>query len=126
MTWPEGTGDLRSSIDRSAMSVEDFARLTIVKGRAPTDAHIEARCAGGWTVHGIADLAERLDTLSWPEEGELVIDGVAISALDTSGAWLLHRTVRGLEKKGRQVRIVGLRPEFSSLLQLVGSREVLQ
>ncbi|RPH59449.1 MAG: MlaE family lipid ABC transporter permease subunit [Acidobacteria bacterium] len=108
------------------MSAEDTAQLTIAKGRAATDAGVEARCVGAWTVHGISDLAGRLDAQSWPEEGNLVIDGSAISALDTSGAWLLHRTVRRLGKKGRQVRVEGLRPEFSSLLQLVASREVFQ
>jgi phospholipid/cholesterol/gamma-HCH transport system permease protein len=108
------------------MTAEDLAKLTIAQGRAPTDSTVEARCAGAWTVHGIADLAGRLDALSWPENGDLILEGSAISALDTSGAWLLHRTVRSLEKPGRHIRVEGLRPEFSSLLHLVTSREVLQ
>ena len=52
------------------------------------------------------------------------IDVSAISALDTAGAWLLHRTIRALEQRGRNVRTNGLRPEFSGLLQLIASRPV--
>ena len=86
--------------------------------------NIEVRCAGPWTVHGIAKLARQLEGLSWPEEGELVIDCSAISAFDTSGAWLLHRTLRALEKRGRPASIRGLRPGFNSLLELVMSCDV--
>ena len=107
------------------MTAQDIAQLAIAKARTPADVGVEARCSGAWTVHGIADLAGRLDPRSWPQEGNVVIDGSAITALDTSGAWLLRRTMHGLEIEGRQVRLEGLRPEFSSLVQLVASREVL-
>ena len=76
-------------------------------------------------MHGIAQLEMQLERLSWPREGEIAIDGSAISALDTSGAWLLHRAVRGLEQRGRTVRVEGLRPEFNSLLQLITAHEVM-
>ncbi|MCL4315299.1 MAG: ABC transporter permease [Gammaproteobacteria bacterium] len=44
--------------------------------------------------------------------------------LDTTGAWLLHRTVRALEQRGRNVRITGLRSEFSALLRLIAAHGV--
>lgn len=53
-----------------------------------------------------------------------MIDGSAISALDTAGAWLLHRTIRALEQRGRHVRVNGLRPEFSVLLRLIAAHAV--
>lgn len=80
------------------------------------------RCTGAWTVQGIARLEQRLDALAWPEGKELLLDGSAISALDTSGAWLLQRTIRLLEQRGRNVRTSGLRPEFDTLLQLIAAR----
>jgi len=107
------------------MSTGDTAQLTIGSAPAQEGAAIEVHCAGKWTVHGIAPLERQLDTLAWPAKGELVIDGSAIAMLDTSGAWLLHRTLAALEKQGRTVRLQGLRPEFGSLLQLIVSREVL-
>ncbi len=106
------------------MTDEQIAKLVIESDAAPATAAVAARCAGAWTVQGIARLERRLEVLSWPGEKDLVIDGSAITALDTAGAWLLHRTIRALEQRGRNVRMDGLRPEFSALLQLIASRSV--
>jgi len=84
----------------------------------------EVRCVGAWTSRAIAPLEGRLDAFSWPGEGELAIDGSAVTAMDTAGAWLLHRTLRLLAERGRPARVHGLRAEFDSLLQLVASRAV--
>lgn len=77
---------------------------------------------GAWVLRAIPRLERRLDAQSLPGEGELVIDASAVTAMDTSGAWLLHRTVRALEARGRTVRVHGLLPEFDALLRLVVSR----
>jgi phospholipid/cholesterol/gamma-HCH transport system permease protein len=103
------------------MTDEQFAQLVIGSDTASATAAAKVRCAGAWTVRGIAQLERRLEVLSWPGEGDLAIDGSAISALDTAGAWLLHRTIRELEGRGRNVTINGLRAEFSALLQLIAS-----
>ncbi|MBK5103197.1 MAG: MlaE family lipid ABC transporter permease subunit [Burkholderiales bacterium] len=84
----------------------------------------ELHCAGAWVLRGISQLEPRLASLSWPDRGEMTIDASAVSAMDTSGAWLLHRTVRALKQSGRSVQLRGLRPEFEALLQLIASREV--
>jgi len=104
------------------MTDEQITQLVIGSESVSATAAVEVRCAGAWTVQGIARLERRLEVFSWPDEGDLAIDGSAISALDTAGAWLLHRTIRALEQRGRNVRINGLRPEFSALLQLIASR----
>ncbi|MDP1535587.1 MAG: MlaE family lipid ABC transporter permease subunit [Burkholderiales bacterium] len=83
---------------------------------------VRACCAGAWTIHGLVELERSLEATQWPDDGELVIDAAAISVLDTSGAWLLQRTVRDLKKSGHAVRVDGLRPEFSALLEFVASR----
>lgn len=106
------------------MTDEQIAQLVIESESVSATAAVEVRCAGAWTVQGIARLERRLEVLSWPGEGDLAIDGSAISALDTAGAWLLRRTMRALEQRGRNVRMNGLRPEFSALLQLIASRPV--
>jgi len=105
------------------MTIETNPQPTIGIEPARRDGAAAVRCIGAWTVHGLAPLEKQLKALSWPE-GELVVDGSAMSALDTSGAWLLQRTIRTLEKGGRKVGLQGLRSEFNSLLQLVASREV--
>jgi phospholipid/cholesterol/gamma-HCH transport system permease protein len=90
----------------------------ISRGAAPS----ETSCTGPWTLRGIASLEARIQALSWPAEGALSIDGSAITAMDTSGAWLLYRTICTLEQRGRSVRLHGLRPEFDTLLKLIASR----
>lgn len=82
----------------------------------------ELRCSGAWIVQGVAAIEQRLATLAWPGAGALVIDASGVSALDTSGAWLLHRTMRALEAQGHQVQMHGARAEFNALLQLVAAR----
>ncbi|MGP1679942.1 MAG: ABC transporter permease [Burkholderiales bacterium] len=89
-------------------------------GSAPDELH----CAGAWVLRGISQLEPRLASLPWSGSGELTIDASALSAMDTSGAWLLHRTMRTLKQHGRSVRLRGLRPEFEALLQLIATREV--
>jgi phospholipid/cholesterol/gamma-HCH transport system permease protein len=106
------------------MTAENPAQLIIAGAAAHDAAGVEARCEGAWTVHGIAELDRHLEALSWPDRGEGVVDGSALASLDTSGAWLLHRTVRHLEQRGCTVRVRGLRPEHGSLLQLIASREL--
>src|SRR5512143_3776060 len=76
----------------------------------------EARCAGTWTLEGVASLERRIEALPWPRAGEVVIDGAGISALDSSGAWLLQLTARDLRARGVAARIAGLRAEFESLM----------
>jgi phospholipid/cholesterol/gamma-HCH transport system permease protein len=87
-------------------------------GRSPA----EVSCSGAWVLRAIPQLEQRLAAQSFPGGGELVIDATAVTAMDTSGAWLLHRTIRALEARGRAVRLQGLRPEFDALFKLVVAR----
>ncbi len=103
------------------MTDDQIAYLVIETDASSAMVTVNVRCTGAWIVQGIARLEHRLEDVSLLVEKELVIDGAAITALDTSGAWLLHRTVRELEQSGRKVTINGLRPEFSALMQLVAS-----
>ena len=91
---------------------------------ASDPALIQVRCTGAWTVHGIGALERRLERMVWPESKEAVIDGAGISALDTSGAWLLHRVARALEEQGHTVRLQGMRSELASLLQLIAACDI--
>ncbi len=82
---------------------------------------VTVRCAGAWVVREIAPLEKHLPWVSWPVTGDLTFDCATLVALDTAGAWLLHRTILMLEKRGLHVTLTGLRPEFSALLQLITS-----
>jgi phospholipid/cholesterol/gamma-HCH transport system permease protein len=107
------------------MTADQIARLAIETDATSASEIVKLRCTGAWTVQGIAQLEQQLKDISWPAEVDLEIDCSAISALDTSGAWLLHRTVRALEQQGRKVHITGLRAESSSLMELISARAVV-
>jgi len=83
------------------------------------------RCTGAWTAQRIAQLEQQLKDIAWPVATDLEIDSSAISSLDTTGAWLLYRMVGTLEQQGSKVRIIGLRPEFGSLMDLISARAVV-
>jgi phospholipid/cholesterol/gamma-HCH transport system permease protein len=85
---------------------------------------LELRCSGAWVLRAIAELEPRLSQLPRPDGGKLIIDASGVSAMDTSGAWLLHRTMRVLQLDGHNVLLRGLRPEFAALLQLIAARAV--
>jgi phospholipid/cholesterol/gamma-HCH transport system permease protein len=78
-----------------------------------------ARCSGSWTVYRLPALERRIARLSWPKGVELVWDLSTVEAMDTSGAWLLHRTVKQLEAQGQRVSLRGLSPDITGLLQTV-------
>ncbi len=77
------------------------------------------QCEGAWIIPNLAALDHALQTIKWPDMAELMCDTMKISAMDTGGAVLLHRTLMKLRKEGRRVSVQGLRAEFSELLQMV-------
>lgn len=87
-------------------------------GQVVVSAHT-VYCSGAWTVHEALHLERQLAAVAWPDTGEAIVDGSALTEMDTAGAWLLHRVIRSLEQAGRTVSVQGLRPEFQSLLQII-------
>jgi len=98
-------------------NTEPDARADIRPGNTPLD----LRCSGAWVLREIELLERKLSGYAWPDRGQLSIDASTVTAMDTSGAWLLHRTMRSLQQAGRSVHLLGLRPESEALLQLVAS-----
>jgi len=107
------------------MTPDQVAKLFIRTDATSAAQAVKVCCSGAWTVQGMTHLEQQLKDIVWPAAADVEIDGSALSALDTAGAWLLHRTVSALEQQGRHVRIIGLRPVFSSLLNLIAERAAL-
>ena len=75
--------------------------------------------SGAWTMPNLAAVDEPLRSVSAPRGRDVVIDAKALSAFDTGGAWLLHRTYTQLGKAGGKVRLEGLAPSYETLLEEV-------
>jgi phospholipid/cholesterol/gamma-HCH transport system permease protein len=99
-----------------------------------TDAAVEIhgtalRCVGTWTVTHLVAIERWVEDPPTTvlerapgEQGsaEITIDGSAIRALDTAGAWLLRRMVAALERCGFRGSVTALRPEHAALFAMVG------
>jgi phospholipid/cholesterol/gamma-HCH transport system permease protein len=77
-----------------------------------------ARCLGAWTVDGLAGLDRRLPGFPWPDAPDVTLDGTAVTAMDTAGAWVLDGVTRSLERAGRRVSLE-LRSQDEALLRMV-------
>jgi phospholipid/cholesterol/gamma-HCH transport system permease protein len=109
---------------RIAPMALDFGAELTVAGPSTSSAANELHCHGNWSVHTLAALERLVNQVRWPEGGDLVVDGSGITVLDTSGAWLLHRTVTRRTARGGKVRLHGFRAEFAALLQLLAARDL--
>lgn len=77
------------------------------------------RCAGRWTVDGIAALAARQSRIAAPTGRAVSLEASAITTLDTSGAWLLERLRLQLEAAGNPVEVQGLQAHHAELYQRI-------
>ncbi|WP_298819374.1 ABC transporter permease [uncultured Roseibium sp.] len=66
--------------------------------------------SGDWTVSTIGDAEKLIDKLNIGKDRLTCIDVSKIEHLDTSGAWLIHRTRGRLEFEGRRVGLTGVTP----------------
>jgi phospholipid/cholesterol/gamma-HCH transport system permease protein len=76
--------------------------------------------SGAWTALGIGAHLQRQMADLRPTAGiQPVADASAITALDTAGAWVLHKMLQGLRREGGSAVPQGLAPGFARLLAVV-------
>lgn len=75
--------------------------------------------SGSWTARGLGGGTPGLEIPSRGAESTLVIDGSHIEALDTAGAWILHKLLQRLRDEGSTVEMRDLNPDFTKLLEVV-------
>lgn len=76
------------------------------------------RCSGAWRMREVPFLERQLAQVRWTP-GKQIWDMSAITAMDTTGAWLVRRATTRLRRSGRDVELLGLRPEFDHLVRWV-------
>ncbi len=89
-----------------------------MSGRA---GHFVAR--GNWTVTHIAALDGYLRGLGEPPVRDIVIDLSGVTALDTAGAWLVHRTAKFFEAGHAQISFTGGTDAYRILLDEVARND---
>ena len=88
-------------------------------GSLVVDADGALCCAGAWTLDHLPDLEQQITALPTTVAGQILCDVGAIAAMDTSGAWLLQRTLSQFERSGSTITIQGMSSEISALMQTV-------
>lgn len=81
-------------------------------------------CQGNWNVHWLPSLIAILKKLTWPTSGTLIIDGTAISHLDSAAAWLLLDWQEKLHKRGITVHYEQFSTEAEQILNLVRHSDI--
>jgi phospholipid/cholesterol/gamma-HCH transport system permease protein len=76
-------------------------------------------CGGVWTLRHAADLERQIQSLPKTSAGPIRCAVGAIEAMDTSGAWLLQRTLNHFEQSGCSISLNELSADFATLMQTV-------
>lgn len=97
------------------MHATSVASATLSKSTPP-----QLLLAGAWTVGGIGALEKSLDGIA-PMAGT-VVNGSAIDALDSAGAWILQRFLQRIGGQGAVLQVQGMSPTFARLLKEVGQQ----
>ena len=75
--------------------------------------------SGLWTARGVHAIDQPLAAVTVATTAPVMADAAGIEALDTAGAWVLHKLLQRLRSAGATVTLRGLRPEFDKLLTVV-------
>jgi len=78
----------------------------------------ELKLSGFWTARGIGPIERQIETVRLASRTDAVADGTRIEALDTAGAWVLHKLLTRLRGDNVVVTVRGLRPRFAKLLDV--------
>ncbi|WP_299817141.1 ABC transporter permease [uncultured Roseibium sp.] len=79
--------------------------------------HLCLALSGDWTVSTIGQAEQEIANLQLGKDRPTSIDVSNIEHLDTSGAWLIHRTRGRLEFEGRKVELTGVTPVRQTLFE---------
>ncbi len=83
--------------------------------------------AGGrWVVSALAEVDARLRDLETGSVRQARIDIAAIETLDSTGAWILHRTAKQLRTSGLTAEFAGVGQAHGEMLELIGRDDVDQ
>jgi phospholipid/cholesterol/gamma-HCH transport system permease protein len=75
---------------------------------------------GRWTLANAATLEAAIASLDTQGAQKLRIDLGAVAAIDTGGAWILHRQLRRWQEHGAQIELVGTSDAQAALLERMG------
>jgi phospholipid/cholesterol/gamma-HCH transport system permease protein len=76
-------------------------------------------CSGEWTFKNLTPLKTMLTKIAPPEQGNLIINGQAVTHMDTAGAWLLNDYVKKNSSSKLKIQLQHFSEQAQILLDLV-------
>ena len=76
-------------------------------------------CEGDWNISHLPHLQTLFQSITWPSEGTITINGEGISQMDSASAWLFINWQSVLTKKGLTVVLQKFSTEHQALLSIV-------
>jgi phospholipid/cholesterol/gamma-HCH transport system permease protein len=96
-----------------------LANEALIEGRLTGD-RLSVAAAGRWTVDYAGELERKIEALIARHRAAAAgvdIDMARVERLDTFGAWLLERLVRGFSGTGKEARVIGLADNYRGLVE---------
>lgn len=81
-------------------------------------------CQGEWNLANSVLLESALKKISWPTQGDIHINGQAISKMDSAGAWLLSRQFNRLKKRGLTIQLDKFSAAHQKLFSLIEQQKL--
>ncbi len=82
-------------------------------------------CSGAWTLENLSALETALTRIAQPKQGDLIIDGQAVTHIDTAGAWLLNDYLKKNSSSRLKIQLQHFSEQAQILLTLVQERYAL-
>ena len=78
-------------------------------------------CRGEWNLENLAKLKTDLNKITWPKQGELTVDGDAVTKMDSAGAWLLNDSLKEISSNGLKTQLQRFSEQAQELLALIAA-----
>src|SRR5438105_1681531 len=78
-------------------------------------------CRGDWNIENLVKIKKELKKVTWPKQGELTVDGQAVTKMDTAGAWQLNDLIKKISSSNLKAQLGQFSEQAQELLALVAS-----
>lgn len=81
-------------------------------------------CQGQWDLTNFNSIKQSLKKISLSTEKDLIIDGSAITKMDSSGAWLLNSMINQLQAEHVSIQLQQFPEHYRHLLEIIAKRTI--
>ena len=80
-------------------------------------------CQGEWDITHLQQIQQALKKLHWPTTDTIIINGEAITKMDSAGAWLLSSEAQQLKQKNTTIRFDKFSKDKQTLLTIIEKQQ---